>query len=84
MMRCDRFTAALIMTSPDRDDPVWQAAWHWVQREHEGPWQPQDRAALTEWLAQGQDHRQAYDDARQLWLLAGLMPPAGDAPPVDG
>lgn len=66
------------MTCPDRDDPVWQAAWQWIRREHEGPWSVEDRQALDAWLAHGMAHRRAYDDARQLWLLAGMARPPGD------
>jgi transmembrane sensor len=66
------------MTSSEHTDPTWQVAWSWVQREHE---QPLDASALAEralWLKSDPAHRQAYDEASRLWLLAGLVPPTGD------
>jgi transmembrane sensor len=65
-------------------DPVWQAAWHWVLREHEGRLDDAQRAERLAWLNADPAHRKAYDEAARLWLLAGLVPPAHVQPPVDG
>ena len=68
-------------------DPIWNTAWDWVQREHDG--ESFDEAARTEmtaWLLADPAHRRAYDKAAQLWLLAGFVPPVndfGDEPPDD-
>ena len=74
------------MTEIKRGDAVWQQALDWIMREHE---QPLDKAAcnaLRNWLAQAPSHRQAYDQARTLWLLTGLIPTADEQnnpPPAD-
>lgn len=63
----------------DSNDPIWQAAWAWVQREHErtlaGDSSPPPDELLA-WLAADPRHRPAYDKAGRLWLLSGLLPPA--------
>ncbi|MCK6392701.1 FecR/PupR family sigma factor regulator [Diaphorobacter sp. HDW4A] len=62
-----------------KQDPVWDFAWSWVMRQHEH--QGLDAAAeveLAHWLAADPAHRQAYDKAGRLWLMAGLVPPAND------
>ncbi|MFT7773018.1 FecR/PupR family sigma factor regulator [Roseateles sp.] len=63
------------------DDPVWADAWAWVQRQHDAAtWDDEALTALARWLAEDPGHRQAYDKARRLWLLTGLVPPSGDGP----
>lgn len=64
------------MTEEHEDDPVWQAAWNWVQRQHDH--ERFDDAAMSElvaWLKQDPAHRTAYNKASRLWLLSGLIPP---------
>lgn len=66
---------------PRRNGPVWQAALGWIVAVHEAsPGSPVHRQ-LAAWLAADPAHRAAYDEASQLWLLMGLVPPA---PPADG
>ena len=63
------------MTVEHEGDPVWQAAWNWVQRQHER--EQFDDAALAElvaWLKLDPAHRVAYNKASRLWLLSGLIP----------
>ncbi|MDQ7957755.1 MAG: DUF4880 domain-containing protein [Pseudomonadota bacterium] len=61
----------------EQEDPVWHTAWAWVQRQHEPDClDAAARAELLTWLRADPSHRQAYDKAARLWLLAGLVPPA--------
>ncbi len=63
----------------EQDDPLWSAAWQWVQREHDhAHFDAAARAEMTAWLLADPAHRKAYDKAARLWLLAGLVPPAND------
>jgi transmembrane sensor len=72
------------------DDPIWNAAWDWVQREYDHErFDDVARAEMTSWLLAHTSHRRAYDKAARLWLLAGLVPPTyefgtGDAAPKPG
>lgn len=60
-------------------DPIWNTAWDWVQREHDSEsFGEAARAEMTAWLLAAPAHRQAYDKAARLWLLAGFVPPAND------
>lgn len=63
------------MTAPYDEDPVWEAAWTWVQREfdHE-TFDAAARAEMTAWLLADPLHRARYDEAARLWLLAGMVP----------
>ncbi|MGC4060243.1 MAG: DUF4880 domain-containing protein [Aquabacterium sp.] len=58
------------------DDLVWRDAWAWVMREHERALDDDGRLAMQAWLGERPAHRQAYEQASRLWLLAGLVPPA--------
>jgi ferric-dicitrate binding protein FerR (iron transport regulator) len=61
----------------EQDDPIWSAAWQWVQREHDREnFDAASRAEMTAWLVADSLHRKAYDKAARLWLLAGLVPPS--------
>lgn len=61
----------------EKDDPVWNAAWAWAQREHDrDTFDDNARQEMTAWLLADPAHRRAYDKAARLWLLAGLVPPA--------
>jgi ferric-dicitrate binding protein FerR (iron transport regulator) len=62
------------MKPSERDDPVWQAAWSWVQREHEKTMDTVARVQFDDWLQAEAAHRDAYEEASSLWLLAGLVP----------
>ncbi|WLW59493.1 DUF4880 domain-containing protein [Achromobacter aegrifaciens] len=62
-----------------KQDPVWDAAWSWVLRQHEhDSFDANAEAELVQWLAVDAAHRQAYDNAGRLWLMVGLVPPAND------
>jgi ferric-dicitrate binding protein FerR (iron transport regulator) len=73
------------MTKDKDHDPVWQAAWAWVRRQHEqrGSLDDATRDEFMQWLAADPLHRKTYDEAARLWLLVGLVPPANDVPPPD-
>lgn len=62
-----------------KPDPVWDAAWSWVMRQHEREsFDAGAEAELARWLAADRLHRQAYDKASRLWLMAGLVPPVNE------
>lgn len=66
----------MVRAPRDDADAVWDAAVGWVMREHG---QPLDATGLAErqaWLAQSPEHHAAYEEARYLWLLTGLVPPS--------
>jgi ferric-dicitrate binding protein FerR (iron transport regulator) len=47
-------------------------------REHEESLGDAARNALRDWLAEVPAHRQAYEQASTLWLVAGLAPTADE------
>ncbi len=56
-------------------DPAWEQAMDWVMREHEqGALTASEQAALQHWLIAAPAHRNAYEQARHLWLLTGMLP----------
>ena len=58
------------------DDPIWQAAWHWLVLEHEqGALSDAQQAELRAWLATSPAHQSALAEARHIWMLAGQVPP---------
>ncbi|GLS06272.1 hypothetical protein GCM10007860_34480 [Chitiniphilus shinanonensis] len=63
-------------------DPIWEVAWGWVTRQHEGTLDDAAQAEFANWLHADPQHRRSYDDAARLWRLTGLVPPANelDAP----
>jgi ferric-dicitrate binding protein FerR (iron transport regulator) len=63
------------MSSSDRDDELWNAAWEWVIREHEQPLEDAARAELVQWLKVDPKHLQHYEEAHRVWLAAALLPP---------
>ncbi|AVQ84865.1 MULTISPECIES: FecR/PupR family sigma factor regulator [unclassified Variovorax] len=73
------------MTKDKDHDPVWQAAWTWVRRQHEqrGSLDGATRDEFMQWLAADPLHRKTHEEAARLWLLVGLVPPANDVPPPD-
>jgi ferric-dicitrate binding protein FerR (iron transport regulator) len=66
------------MTDPGKNDSAWQAALGWVMAVHEAPADERLREQLAAWLAADPAHRAAYEEASGIWLLTGLVPPAGD------
>jgi ferric-dicitrate binding protein FerR (iron transport regulator) len=69
------------MAKDKEHDPVWQAAWTWVRRQHErGGLDDAARGELARWLAADPVHRKTHGEAARLWLLVGLVPPANDVP----
>lgn len=67
------------MNNEPEQDPVWQAAWSWIRREHERVTFDADaRAELDAWLRADPGHRATYDKAAHLWRLAGMLPPVHD------
>lgn len=75
------------MTDTEHSDAVWKQALGWIMREHEDLLDDAARNTLHDWLAEAPAHRQAYDQARTLWLVTGLVPTADeqndDPPPGD-
>ncbi|ARN20321.1 hypothetical protein A4W93_10645 [Piscinibacter gummiphilus] len=69
------------ISSASSQDPVWDMAWTWIQRQHATP-TLDDQAAreLAQWLDADPRHRAAYDQASRLWFVAGFVPPAN---PID-
>lgn len=66
------------MTDSVYGDAVWQRAVDWLIQEHEDTFDDAARKALLLWLAEAPAHRRAYEDARRLWLLTGLVPTADE------
>lgn len=62
------------MSTTQRDDPLWQQAWQWVKRAHDGPLTAQEQAELVAWLGADPAHRRCHDEASRLWLDASLLP----------
>ena len=63
----------------EKNDPIWNTAWEWVQREHDREnFDDAARSEMTARLLAQPAHRRAYDKAAQLWLLAGFVPPVND------
>ncbi len=57
-------------------DPVWDTAWSWVRREYDGThFDAAARIEMVKWMLSNPAHRDAYDKAARLWLVAGLVPP---------
>ncbi len=57
-------------------DPVWEAAWNWIQREHErDTFDEAARRELIHWLEAHPEHHAAYKKAARLWFAAGMIPP---------
>jgi ferric-dicitrate binding protein FerR (iron transport regulator) len=66
-------------TPPPAHDPLWDAAWAWVMRQHErATFDASAQAELTQWLSASPDHRKVYEQASRLWLLSGFVPPVND------
>lgn len=66
------------MTNDPMDDPVWQTAWRWLMLEHEQRGlNPAQHEALRAWLAEPA-HGEAMAQARHIWRLSGMVPPASD------
>ncbi|WP_008737421.1 FecR/PupR family sigma factor regulator [Isoalcanivorax pacificus] len=60
-------------------DPAWEQAMDWVMREHEqGALDASDQRTLHDWLAAAPAHQKAYQEARRVWLLTGMLPGEGE------
>ena len=68
------------MAGGDTPDSIDQAAIGWVMTLHDAPGDARLRESLAVWLAADPAHRTAYAQARRVWLLTGLLPPATDEP----
>lgn len=67
------------------DDLRWEAAWEWLQRQHETGFEnPEFNAELNAWLKADPANRTAYDKAAQIWLFAGFVPPLDNTAPPSG
>jgi transmembrane sensor len=51
-----------------------EAAAAWLVQRQDADWQPQDEAALQQWLAQSEAHRQAFADVARTWHDLGQLP----------
>lgn len=66
-------------------DPLWDEAWAWVQRQHETGFDDAVfNAQLNQWLQADPAHRKAYDQAARIWAVSGLVPPVHDIPIPEG
>ncbi|HET7868056.1 MAG TPA: DUF4880 domain-containing protein [Burkholderiaceae bacterium] len=54
-----------------------QAAIDWVLALHESPDDSTLQHKLAAWLQADPAHAAAFEQARQTWLLTGLVPPRG-------
>ncbi|WP_255406871.1 DUF4880 domain-containing protein [Rhodoferax sp. OV413] len=73
-----------LMKKDKNQDPIWQSAWTWARRQHEGASLDDATCAeLAQWLAADPMHRKTFDEAARLWLLVSLVPPANDIPLPD-
>ena len=66
------------MAENESVDLAWKQAVDWIMREHEQPLDDAAQERLRHWLAQAPAHRNAYEQARALWLITGLMPTADE------
>lgn len=62
--------------SASGSDPfaLHEAAAAWVVRRQDVDWQPEDEAALQQWLAESEAHRQAFADVARTWHDLGQLP----------
>lgn len=51
-----------------------EAAAAWLVRRQDATWQPEDEAALQQWLAESEAHRQAFVDVTRTWHDLGQLP----------
>jgi len=58
---------------PSKED-IDQAAIGWVMARNDAPGDAAVREGLAAWLAADAAHRAAYEEARKVWLLTGLLP----------
>ncbi len=55
-------------------DATWRQALNWIIREHESSFDDMTRAMLHQWLADSVANQKAYQEARTLWMIMGLIP----------
>jgi len=68
----------MTMTKSHRDipaipQPIEERAYQWLARITSGSASAEDRLALARWLAEDALHRQAYEDAVELWRQLGQL-----------
>ena len=74
------------MNETEPRNNAWKQAVDWIMLGHEENVGDATCKALLCWLAEAPAHRQAYEQARILWTLTGLMPnhdEQGDLRPGD-
>lgn len=61
--------------SASGSDPfaLHEAAAAWLVRRQDTDWQPEDEAALQQWLAESEAHRQAFADVTRTWHDLGQL-----------
>jgi transmembrane sensor len=65
----------------EQDDPIWAAAWTWVQREFDrAHFDEAARLELARWLAEDPEHTRQHQQATRLWALAGQVPARAQDP----
>lgn len=62
------------MTNSQYSEAAWNRAVAWIMLEHESPLDDAACAALRHWLSESPAHQKAYQQARTLWLITGLIP----------
>lgn len=62
--------------SASGSDPfaLHEAAAAWLVRRQDADWQPEDEAALQQWLTESEAHRQAFADVARTWHDLGQLP----------
>lgn len=68
----------MTMTKPHRDSPaipppIEERAYQWLARITSGSASAEDRLALEQWLKEDVLHRQAYEEAVELWRQLGQL-----------
>lgn len=66
------------MGGPQAPHSIDDAATQWLMALHDAPHDTTLRNGLAAWLAADTAHRAAYDEARRVWMLTGLLAPAAN------
>jgi ferric-dicitrate binding protein FerR (iron transport regulator) len=64
------------MTSAAFSEEQWQAALDWLLLQHEQAFSDIDQLAFSTWINANVAHQRAYDEAKRVWQLTGLLPPS--------
>lgn len=63
----------------DNHDPVWNAAWEWVQQQNGAEaFDASPDSPFARWLRASPAHLPAYRKASRLLAAAGMIPPTHD------